>query len=80
MIKYSKLIPIVRAIESAGPEAQSLIAQRVLLPRPHDSADDADKKAREYLRALVAVPVEHWPAELSGVRVTAEILLTREED
>lgn len=80
MIKYSKLIPIVRAIEGAGYDARNLAAQRVLLPRPHDSADEADAKAREYLRALVAVPVEHWPAELSGVRVTAEILLTREED
>jgi len=80
MIKYSKLIPIVRAIESAGPEAQSLIAQRVLLPRPHDSADDADKKAREYLSALVAVEVSHWPPQLAGVRATAEFLLERNED
>lgn len=77
MVKYSKLIPLVRAIEDA--RVPHLAAARVLLPLPRDDAETADEKAREYLRALVAVPREHWPAELSGVRVTAEILLTREE-
>lgn len=74
MIKYSKLIPIVRAIESA-PDAAHLMAQRVLLPRPHDSADEADAAARRYLVALVAVPAEHWPPALVGVRATCEFLL-----
>lgn len=77
MIKYSKLVPIVQAIEGASDVAH-LRAQRVLLPRPHDTADEADAAARRYLAALVAVPPEHWPPALVGVRATAEFLL--EED
>lgn len=78
MVKYSKLVPILRAVEDA--RVPHLAAARVLLPLPRDDAETADEKAREYLAALLAVPAEHWPAELSGVRLTAEILLTREED
>lgn len=78
MIKYSKLLPLVRAIENA--DAPHLAAQRVLLPLPRDSAEEADAKAREYLDALLAVPPEHWPPALAGVRATAEFLASRDDD
>ena len=76
VIKYSKLVPLVRAIDGEV-GADHIRALRVLLPGPHDDATTADAKARDYLGALIAVRREHWPESLYGIRAAAEILLTR---
>ena len=76
MLKYSKLIPILKALED---EPRFAVA-RVLLPGPHDSPDVATAKSTTYLHALVAVPVEEWPPSLLAVRATAIGLLAAADE